>query len=330
MIAARSLIAALVGVALGGAVLPAGAQTSYSQRARAQTESGHTQSHPDTYYAGVVQHQPASIPAAQVVARYRIPLMSGGINDFSGIATSDGTNIYMVSDHGFIVAARLQRGYGQSIDGMQIRQVALLRGEDGRPLSGSLRDAEGLSIGRDGAFYVSFEQHNRVLRYPSLGSAAQSTGMHHDFERLRAGSGLQSVAVDPSGRIYSIPKRAARATYGFPSYMYTNGSWTGAFRIPSDGHFYPVSADFGPDGALYILEQESAGRGYRSQVRRFRVNGQAISEGQWVMRSEYNQFGNLEGLAVFRDWNGRIRLLMVSDDDLQRGPSELIDVAVNR
>ncbi len=49
------------------------------------------------------------------------------------------------------------------------------------------------------------------------------------------------------------------------------------------------------------------------------------------MRSDYGQFGNLEGLSVFRDWNGRIRLLMVSDDDRSvAGRSEVIDVVVNR
>ena len=79
------------------------------------------QAQPATYYAGVVQHQPASIPATQVVARFTIPRMSGGVNDFSGIATRDGVNIVMVSDYGYLVQARLQRGYGQGIAGMRER-----------------------------------------------------------------------------------------------------------------------------------------------------------------------------------------------------------------
>ncbi|WP_068296119.1 esterase-like activity of phytase family protein [Pararhodobacter sp. CCB-MM2] len=289
------------------------------------------QAQPATYYAGVVQHPPTSIPATQVVARYTLPRMSGGVNDFSGIATRDGVNIIMVSDHGYLVRGRLQRGYGQSIDGMELRQFVPLLDENGQPLGAGMRDAEGVSIGRDGAIYVAFEEHNRVLRYARAGGPAQDLGVHRDFSRLRAGRGLESVAVAPDGRVYSIPERAARATYGFPSYVWRNGAgWDGAFRLPSDGQFLPVGADFGPDGRLYVLEREYSARGYRSQVRRFSVNGQGISEGQWVMRSEVGQFGNLEGLAVFRDWGGRIRLLMVSDDDRGRGPSELIDVVVNR
>jgi len=285
---------------------------------------------PATYYAGVVQHQPASIPATQVVARYLLPLMSGGVNDFSGIATRDGVTVHLLSDHGFIVSARLQRGYGQRIEGMEIRQVAVLQDEHGYPLPVGMRNSEGLAIGPDGSFYVAFEQHNRVLRYRRLGGRAELLGLHRDFERLRAGRGLESVAVAGDGSLYTIPERPARATYGFPSYRWRAGAWEDGFRLPMDGAFLPVGADFGPDGRLYVLEREESERGLRSQVRRFTVRGEAISQGQWLMRSEFGQFGNLEGLSVFRDWNGRIRMMMVSDDDMGRGPSELIDVVVNR
>ncbi len=286
---------------------------------------------PLTYYAGVVQHEPASIPATQVVARYTLPRMSGGVNDFSGIATLDGINLLLVSDHGFVVAARLQRGYGQQIEGFELRQVSLLTDEHGVPLGSAMRDAEGVSLARDGSFYVAFEEHNRVLRYARLGAPGEDLGVHRDFDRLRAGRGLEGVAIAPDGRVYAIPERPARATYGFPSYVWSRaGGWTGAFRLPMDQGFLPCDAAFGPDGMLYILEREQSARGYRSQVRRFVVNGERISAGQWVMRSDYGQFGNLEGISVFRDWNGRIRLLMVSDDDYNARRSELIDVAVNR
>ena len=49
------------------------------------------------------------------------------------------------------------------------------------------------------------------------------------------------------------------------------------------------------------------------------------------MRSDYGQFGDLEGLSVFRDWNGRTRLLMVADDERGTwGNSEIVDVVLNR
>lgn len=284
-----------------------------------------------TYLAGVVQEQPTYIPPVQVVARARIPAMSGGVNDFSGIATRDGRDVYLLSDHGFVARVQVNRGYGQSISEVRVRQVVLLLDDQGAPLSGPWRDAEGLTIARNGRVYVSFEGYDRVLTYPHLGAPAQEMGEHGDFSRLSAGSGLEAVAVARDGSVYAIPERAARATYGFPSYRWRNGEgWTGSFRLPEDGAFLPVGADFGPDGRLYVLERARAGGGYRSQVRRFGINGRAISAPEVVMRSEPGQFGNLEGLAVFRDWSGRIRLLMVEDDELGRGTSELVDLVLNR
>lgn len=285
---------------------------------------------PATYFAGVVQHPTVNVPSVQVVARYQIPRIAGGINDFSGLATRDGVNLMLLSDHGFLVTARLVRGYGQSIERMDIGQIVPLTDETGHVLTGSLHDAEGLALDARGRIYVSFEQHDRVLMYPRLGAPAQNLGEHRDFDRMRAGRGMEALALARDGALYSIPERPARATYGFPSYRLQDGEWTGSFRLPQEYSFLPVGADFGPDGMLYVLERDHGARGIRSQVRRFAIRGRAISEPQVVMRSEYGQFGNLEGLSVFRDWSGRTRLLMVADDDLGRGPSEIVDVVLNR
>lgn len=285
----------------------------------------------ETYFAGVVQHEATNIPPVQLVARLDLPLAPGGINDFSGIATRDGVTLTLLSDHGFLLTARLQRGYGQQITGIQYLHQVPLMDAQGIALHGARHDSEGLAIGPDGRIYVSFEQHNRVTTFARPGAPEQSLGEHFDFERMRAGRGMEALALAADGSLYAIPERPARATYGFPSYRLRNGEWEGSFRLPQDGTFLPVGADFGPDGLLYVLERDEGAQGLRSQVRRFAVRGRAISEPLVVMRSAYGQFPNLEGLSVFRDWSGRIRLLMVSDDDLALGPrSEIIDLVLNR
>lgn len=283
-----------------------------------------------TYLAGVVQTPTEYVPPVQVVARFTLPRMSGGINDFSGIHTRDGINILMVSDAGFVVSARLQRDYRQQIIGMDLSQIAVLNDERGAPLDSARRHAEDIAIGRDGSLYIAFTGYNRVARYRSLGGRAEHLPSHVDFDRLRIGQGLESIALAPDGILHALPEAAARATYGVPSYRWVNGVSDASFRLPVEGAFLPVSADFGPDGLLYVLEHASGNVGMRAQVRRARVNGRAISTPEVVMRSEPGQFGNLEGLSVFRDWNGRIRLLMVSDDERGGGRSEIIDVVLNR
>ena len=294
------------------------------------TAQDQSQPHSETYLAGVVQTPTENIPPVQVIARYPLPLMSGGVNDFSGLHTRDGVNILLVSDAGFIVSARLQRNYSQAITGIELRQVAVLNDGQGQPLGTSRRHAEDITVGRDGSLYIAFAQYNRVVRYHQFGGQAETLPSHEDFDRLRSGQGLESLAMAPDGILHAIPEAAARATYGIPSYRWVNGAVDASFRLPTEGNFRPVAADFGPDGLLYVLEHASDGGGLRIQVRRARVNGRAISTPQVVMRSSPGQFGNLEGLSVFRDWNGRIRLLMVSDDNHGTGSSELIDVALNR
>ena len=87
-------------------------------------------------------------------------------------------------------------------------------------------------------------------------------------------------------------------------------------RIKGDAEFLPVGADFGPDGALYLLERDFTGFGFRSRVRRFDITGPARGgAGEILLQSRARQFDNLEGLSVWRDEAGRIRLTMVSDDN---------------
>lgn len=284
-----------------------------------------------TYEVGIVHNPTTTAPPLNVVAHFPIPAMPGGIQDFSGIETSDGVNIMLLSDHGFVAVARLDRGYDQQIRALNLRQVTNLRDESGAVLPRLRHYAEDLSVDSRGRIFVSFEQESRVDLYARLDAPAQSLGRHSDFDILDHSASFEAVAVDRQGTVYAIPEHAARLTYGFPSYRWRDGEWTGSFRLPQEYHFYPVSADFGPDGLLYVLERERGAQGIRSQVRRFSVQGRAITTPQVVMRTEYNQFGNLEGLSVFRDWNGRIRLLMVSDNNLSpTRPGELLDVALSR
>lgn len=284
-----------------------------------------------TYLAGVVQNPTVEAPPLRVVAHFQLPALPSGISDFSAIASRDGRNVMLVSDHGFVVTARLERARSQQITGIQIRQVVPLLNTHGAAVAGSFRDAEGLAIDRRGRMFVSFEGHNRVWSYARLGAPAQELGAHRDFSRLRAGRGLEAVAIARNGDLFAIPERPARATYGFPSYRLRDGEWTGSFRLPQEGQYVPVSADFGPDGLLYVLERHHGARGYSSQVRRFAVRGRAITQPQVVMRTGHGQFGNLEGLTVFRDYAGYIRLLMVSDNEMsQQRHGEILDVAVNR
>ena len=77
-----------------------------------------------------------------------------------------------------------------------------------------------------------------------------------------------------------------------------------------------AGADTGPDGRLYVLEREFAKwRGFATRVRSFAYGADGLTDEQLVLQTPIGQHDNLEGLAVWQDDTGAIRLTMVSDDN---------------
>jgi len=69
-----------------------------------------------------------------------------------------------------------------------------------------------------------------------------------------------------------------------------------------------------------VLERHFARRqGFSSRVRRLEIGTGAV---ETVFQSPIGDHDNLEGLAVWRDESGAIRLTMVSDDNFRRALQE--------
>ena len=86
------------------------------------------------------------------------------------------------------------------------------------------------------------------------------------------------------------------------------------FSVTRPDAFVPVGADIGPDGLFYLLERDFTGIGFRSRVRRFDMTG---GQAETLFQTGTNTYDNLEGLSVWRDATGAIRLTMVSDDNFK-------------
>lgn len=268
-------------------------------------------------------------PSAQVSGQITFHAAEPWLNGLSSIDTSDGQRFVALSNQGFVVTGRFERDGTGRLTGFRADQAHALTFPDGRALYNGFRAAEGLAVGRDGRIFVSFEYHTRVWTYRTPGAAPEDLGVHRDFERLPNGRGLEALALSPSGDLYAIPERPARLTHGFPSYRWRGGEWVGSFRMPSDGRFLPVSADFGPDGLLYVLEYDSMGP--LAQIRRFAVQGDRMGPGTVVMRSAPGQFGRVSGLSVWRDRGGRMRgTIVTGNGGLPDRASSVIEVLLAR
>ena len=238
-----------------------------------------------------------------------------GFGGFSGLeVTADGTGFVAISDRGFRVSGRFARTSGM-LTGVQADKLRALRSPKGKPLKGLRRDAEGLALRPDGRLFVSFEGFHRVWAYLAPNGPAAWLPRHPEFERLQGNSALEALAIDARGWLYTLPERSGKMTRPFPLYRYKQGNWDRDLSIPRRGNFLPVGADFGPDGRLYLLERDFVGVGFRSRVRSFAVTPISVGDEREILVTPTGRHDNLEGLAVWRDAQGRIRLTMLSDDN---------------
>jgi hypothetical protein len=242
------------------------------------------------------------------------PLLGG----LSGIEVSpDGSRFVVLSDRGAIAEGQFLRDGSGRITGIDAAPFALLKGDGDAPLRAGRTDSEGIAWLEDGTILVSFEGVARVLSYAGVNSPAVNLPRVGEFRAMQENSSLEALAVDAAGQVYTLPERSGNEVRPFPVYVY-DGKWRQPFDIPREGAFLPVGADFGPDGRLYLLERNFLGLGgFASRVRAFAVEGDRLASGETVLETTAGTHDNLEGLSVWQDSAGAIRLTMVSDDNFK-------------
>jgi len=235
---------------------------------------------------------------------------------FSGIDLSeDGQSFVTVSDRGRIFEGTFIRE-GDRLIGLQGGPLRSLLGVDGEPVIQRTFDAEGLALNPEGGLYISFEGYHRVWEYAENDGPSHKFHANRDFNHLQNNSGLEALAMDANGVLYAMPERSGELERPFPVYVFTGKKWEHLYDIPRRPPFLVVGADFGPDGRFYLLERRLAGFiGFQSRVRRFAFGADGFSEEETILETPIARHDNLEGLAVWADAAGDIRLTMISDDN---------------
>lgn len=235
------------------------------------------------------------------------------IGGLSGLVVSaDGGAFTAISDRNMLIRGDFLRDEGQ-LTGAEVKQVGRLRDAQGRELVGPWNDAEGLAINADGLPVVSFETLLRVRVFgPDLRERPlpelPPTDLYH------ANLGFEALALDAEGRAILISEKELRDGETAVILRQTEDSWAPYGSLSIDRRFSPTGADFGPDGALYVLERQVGLLGLRSRIRRVVLTGEEGQEGEvlWAPRQSY---GNLEGLSLWTDAAGALRATMVADDN---------------
>lgn len=252
----------------------------------------------------------------EFLSRLDWPAQTDDLGGFSGLELSeDGRRFFVISDRASLIEGQLVRE-GPRLTRIEHGAVRPLRDRAGAPLTGSHADSEGLAMGADGQMFISFESAHRVAAYdgPDRPQPLDTPPVFRSFEN---NAGLEALAIDGQGRLFTLPERSGQLTRPFPVWRYDSGHWEQVFSVPRQGGFLPVGADFGPDGLFYLLEREFTGLAFRSRVRRFSFGEDRILSEETLLETPAHKHGNLEGISVWRDAAGAIRLTMVSDDNFQ-------------
>lgn len=255
--------------------------------------------------------------ASGYVGSFAWAMEDDNFGGLSGIEMSaDGQSFLAITDRGGWTQGVVTRSPDGQITAIDATPIRLLRGRFEAPLADQRNDSEGLAVAADGTIFVSFEHVARVLRYDSADGPARNLPTPREFGRFQNNSSLEALAIDADGTLYTLPERSGALTRPFPVWRFKNGAWDQPFDLRRDAAFLPVGADIGPDGRLYLLEREFLGlSGFANRVRSFAMGDQSLSDERTEIETTAGQHDNLEGISVWRDENGLLRLTMVADDN---------------
>lgn len=263
--------------------------------------------------AGIAMPRDARVRLLGAIALRSDDPAFGGL---SGVGMDgDGMGFVAVSDRGAFFEGRLVRD-ADRLTGLADLRRRPLRDARGIPRPPGADDAEALARGPDGAVHVAFERDHRVWRYDAPDGKATELPRAPGFAALPFNAGIEALAVAPDGTLVAIAEESGRVDAPFPMFRRAPGAahWTRG-GLPRDGLFLVTGADFGPDGLLYLLERDYAPlRGVAMRLRRVDLAAVPLRP-EVLVEIRNGGIDNMEGVAVWRDGAGRIRVLLVSDDN---------------
>lgn len=246
---------------------------------------------------------------------------------FSGLLVRGG-RLFAVSDNAWWLGAGLAAADGA----LELRgaRMAPIRGLSGWRYDRTTGDAK--SLAWDGArLAVAFEQDHRIMRLEANGRTGAALAPEA-FDRMSPREGVEALASRPGGGLIAIAQE--RVGQGAPVFVFGADGAVAEALLPMSWLNDVTGADLGPDGRLYLVQQEhSALFGIDVQVMRYRLDpaGFPLPESAELL-AEFGAgsgIANIEGIAVEALAGGALRLWLISDNNFRATrPTQIVALDV--
>lgn len=257
------------------------------------------------------------VGAFQVAGAFEL---SPGLDDFGGIsgALVEGETLLLLSDRGRLWRARMvEDAAGNLLD---------LEGWQGwrlidRAAPDKGLDTEDLARLQDGRLLVADEGTNRLGVLGPLEDEAievDFTPFPRAFPVTRPNLGAEALTVLPDGRLLALSEGEPAASGGLLAAL-VDPEGAASLAWPRDGSFAPTAAD-AEGGDVYVLTRRvSLLNGFEAKLWRLEAGrveaGVSLEPRLLAALGAGMAVDNYEALALRRDRTGRLRLLLVSDDN---------------
>ena len=245
----------------------------------------------------------------------------GGLSGLS--VTADGQAITAVSDRGLWFTGRLERNAQGELTGVANAALFPIRDGSGDPVAirNQTHDAE--SLARDGhRFIVGFERRHRLWRYDATqldNARAEALPAPPGLSNAPVNGGIEALAVLGPGRYLAVAEELETADGNLRGWLFADGAWQDVTYEQLPG-WKPTAFTVLPDGDVLAAERHFTRLGgFTAQIRR--IPGASIAPGALLKGAVIAEFAapvltdNYEGLASFRSADGRIYVLIVSDNN---------------
>ena len=236
---------------------------------------------------------------------------------FSGLLIqNEGSEAFLITDKSFFFILKLHRNEDDILNGYSVIRKGRILSSKGDHLNGRNTDSESIAMDKNNNYYISFESNHRIMMHRTIEGKGVFVPKHPLFKNLSVNKGIEALAIDNDNRLMAIPEKPPLGISDIPIFRLENNKWEIVKYFKMKENFLVTDAEILPQGLLLLLERKfSWTQGFKTRFRLISLDKFDNREPITVFTSTSNQFDNLEGLALWKDRKGEMRLLTVSDDN---------------